>query len=186
MTQESTNENVPKEKEWKLDESSFWWLSLPVFQNPGNILLLSSIPFCIGGYIGYKKPTEKLERLVGKKIDGKEMESLPELRRLGLQSAGRALRLATLGTIGSFGMLGAAAFYASGYETLEEAIDHTRRWSSHYRASFESWLNMEDRPSTTHPEVVATKHMSEEQQLNYIYENYIKEPEDETPQSSDG
>jgi hypothetical protein len=43
--------------------------------------------------------------------------------------------------------------------------------------SFQGWLNMEaDRPSRNHPEVVATRHMTEDEELNYIYEKYIKEP----------
>ena len=42
---------------------------------------------------------------------------------------------------------------------------------------------MEDRPSKTHPEVLATKHMNEEEELNYIYDKYIKEPEEAATQS---
>jgi hypothetical protein len=187
MSKENTNANPPtKENEWKLEESSLWWLSLPVFQNPGNVLLLSSIPFCIGGYIGYKKPSEKLDQLAGVKADGKEMESLAEARRVGIQTAGRALRLGTLGSMGSCGMIGAALFYASGYQSVEEATSHARIWAPYYRESFEKWLNMEDRPSKTHPEVVATKHMTEEQEMNYIYENYIKEPEENTTNNKQG
>lgn len=68
-------------------------------------------------------------------------------------------------------------FYAAGYQSVEEAMDKTRIWASHSYRSFESWLNMEDRPSKTHPEVIATKHMNEEEELNYIYEKYIKEEE---------
>jgi hypothetical protein len=98
---------------WKLEESSLWWLSLDVFQHPGNVLLMSSIPFVAGAFFGYKKPTEKLEELAGgrkrkkKKTDKVDVAALAEHRRLGLQTASRALRLATLGAVGSFGMLGA-------------------------------------------------------------------------------
>jgi hypothetical protein len=187
MSKENTDSTPPtKEKEWKLEESSIWWLSLPVFQNPGNVLLFSSIPFCVGCYMGYKKPTDKLDKLAGVKVDGKEMESLAEARRVGIQTAGRALRLGTLGIIGSYGMIGAAIFYASGYQTLEEAMSDTRIWASSQRASFEKWLNMEDRPSNTHPEVLAMKHMTEEQEMNYIYEQYIKEPEENTTNNQQG
>jgi hypothetical protein len=83
-------------------------------------------------------------------------------------------------------MIGAALFYASGYQSVEEALSHTRIWASYYRESFEKWLAMEDRPSKTHPEVVATKHMTEEQEMNYIYENYIKEPEENTTNNQQG
>ncbi len=37
---------------------------------------------------------------------------------------------------------------------------------------------MEDRPSKTHPEVIATKHMDEDEEMNYLYEHYIREPEE--------
>jgi hypothetical protein len=46
------------------------------------------------------------------------------------------------------------------------------------REGFENWIALEDRPSKTHPEVVAMKHMNEDEQLNYIYETYIQEPEE--------
>ena len=35
---------------------------------------------------------------------------------------------------------------------------------------------MENRPSKTHPEVVATQHMTEDEEMNYLYDKYIKEP----------
>ena len=102
---------------WKLEESSLWWLSLDIWKNPGNVLLISSIPFCAGAYLGYKKPSKRLEQLAGKgdsnggSVD-KQFGSLNDRRRLGLQTAARALRLATLGTVGVFGMLGAGkSFY---------------------------------------------------------------------------
>ena len=40
-------------------------------------------------------------------------------------------------------------------------------------------MGFEDRPSNTHPEVLATKHMNEDEVLNYVYETYIKEPDEE-------
>ena len=38
-------------------------------------------------------------------------------------------------------------------------------------------MGFQDRPSNTHPEVLATNHMSEDEVLNYVYEKYIKEEE---------
>ena len=35
---------------------------------------------------------------------------------------------------------------------------------------------MENRPSKTHPEVIATQHMTEDEEMNYLYDKYIKEP----------
>ena len=70
------------------------------------------------------------------------------------------------------------AFYASGYTSVDEAVSATKIWASSWRERFENWLGMEDRPSKTHPEVLATKHMNEEEELKYIYDKYIKEPEE--------
>jgi hypothetical protein len=58
-------------------------------------------------------------------------------------------------------------------------VERTTIWASAWRKGFEDWLSMEDRPSKTHPEVIAIKHMTEDEEMAYIYENYIKEPEDE-------
>jgi hypothetical protein len=104
---------TPDKKEWKLDESSLWWLSLGVFQNPGNVLLISSIPFCAGAYLGYRQPTEKMEKLVGSfgtetSDASKEFGSDAERRLLGVRTAGRALRLGTLSSVGTFGILSAS------------------------------------------------------------------------------
>jgi hypothetical protein len=109
----SSSTTASDKKEWKLDESSLWWLSLGVFQNPGNVLLLSSIPFCAGAYLGYIKPTEKMEKLVGSfdtenSKAAKEFGSDAERRLLGVRTAGRALQLGTLGSVGTFGLLSAS------------------------------------------------------------------------------
>jgi hypothetical protein len=100
-------------KEWKLDESSLWWLSLGVFQNPGNVLLISSVPFCVGAYFGYRKPTEKMEKLVGSfgtenSEEAQKFGTEAERRLLGIRTAGRALRLGTLGSVGTMGILSAS------------------------------------------------------------------------------
>ena len=111
--EESTLSTVSEKKEWKLDESSLWWLSLGVFQNPGNVLLISSIPFLAGAYVGYRKPTEKMEKLVGSfgvenSEAAKEFGTDAERRLLGVRTAGRALQLGTLSSVGAFGILSAS------------------------------------------------------------------------------
>jgi hypothetical protein len=108
---------------WTLENSSLWWLGLDVFQNPANILLMSSIPFCVGAYYGYARPGNNLEEWVsdlpkeshskpmstaGNRISRMAMEKEAEImaaRQLGVQVAARAFGIATLGTIGSFGVL---------------------------------------------------------------------------------
>ena len=121
-------------KEWKLEESSLWWLGLDIWKHPGNVLLISSIPFCAGAYFGYKKPSEKLQKLAG--ADGskantqldKEFGSLNDRRRLGVKAAARALRLATLGTVGTFGVLGAGMWYLRWVPTIR------RTWGAYLSA----------------------------------------------------
>jgi len=70
-------------------------------------------------------------------------------------------------------------FTVCGYNSVDEALDRLRIGATSAREGFEKWLDLKDRPSTTHPEVLATRHMTEEEEMDYIYENYIKEPEDE-------
>jgi hypothetical protein len=78
-------------------------------------------------------------------------------------------------------------FYASGYDTMDEFVHGTTIWASGLRQSFEDWIGFEDRASNTHPEVLATKHMSEDEVLNYVYDNYVKEPEENaTSEVDDG
>jgi hypothetical protein len=112
MDASSSSASDKKETTWKLEESSLWWLSLDFFKHPGNVLLLTSVPFCAGAYLGYRKPTEKLDALVGAGKNAvtqleKEFGTVEDRRRVGLQTAARAFRLATLGAVGSFGMLSA-------------------------------------------------------------------------------
>lgn len=130
---DSTTANRPPSdkpaEEWKLENSSLWWLSLDLFQNPGNVLLMTSVPFCMGAYYGYLQPPEKLEEWVGdaptenkssspgsttssttNRVARRALERETEIlaaRQMGLQIASRAFGLATLGTVGSFGLLGA-------------------------------------------------------------------------------
>lgn len=112
--------------EFQLENSSLWWLTLDFFQHPGNVLLMSSFPLCIGAYYGYKQPGANLEEWVGdvpteskssagrsNRVAQKAMQREAEImasRQLGLQVASRALGVATIGTIGIFGILGAGAF----------------------------------------------------------------------------
>lgn len=141
-------------REWKLEESSLWWLSLDFFQHPGNILFLTSIPFCMGAYYGYAQPADRLEQWVGddphnnphhstssqttsrnnntstKKAafattsadaaTTRALQRESEIfanRQMGVRLAARALGLATLGTIGTFGVLGAGTLSHRRYMT---------------------------------------------------------------------
>lgn len=188
---------------------------------------MSSVPLFMGAYYGYLQPAEKLEEWVGddpaennKKSSSQSssatnraarraLERETEIlgaRQMGLQLASRALGLATLGTMGSFGLIGAGkhfcsfklsqtgmkgishfasvhvhisvvGFYLSGCRSIGEAMSTTREWASSRTQSFEDWMGMDDRESKTHPEVVATKNMTEEEEVNYVYDRLMKEIE---------
>lgn len=101
---EQKPETTSSSSSWNFDDSSLpSWFSY--FQNPGTILLFSSIPFCIGGYVGYRMPSKKLEELAG--VKDAEPTTTFDKRKLGVKYAARALRLATFSTVGSVGILGA-------------------------------------------------------------------------------
>ncbi|KAL3945550.1 MAG: hypothetical protein SGBAC_000374 [Bacillariaceae sp.] len=132
------------------------------------------MPVVGGAYVGYKKPTKKLQNLVDAKVDA---ETIAGRRQLGVHTAARALRVATIGTVTTFGVVGAIGFLASGYSSFDALVSDTRAWGSRNRQSFEDWLGIEDIPSKTDPEAIATKNMTEEEEMNYIYERHLKDAE---------
>ena len=154
--------------------------------NPGSTLLLTSVPFFAGAYFGYRIPIERLEGLAqeGTSEMGTGTPTKPAdqqaIKAVAARTASRALRIATLGTVGTFGLFGAFGFYLSGYETLQDAVAGTKKWASSWGASLESLLGGDKAVSKTHPEVLATKHMKEEEELRYIYDKFIKGGENET------
>jgi len=54
-------------------------------------------------------------------------------------------------------------------------MDRTHRWASKQTESFDDWVGFDTRESKTHPEVLATKNMTEEQEINYVYERLMRE-----------
>lgn len=204
----ATSEASVSASTWKLEESSLWWLSFfwdpgkstGWLSNPGNVLMLTSVPFFAGAYFGYRMPTEQLEDLIQGSVGGtgnadgvdsskvRAVESSGKrpkasikavdqdaVRAVAAQTASKALRIATLGMVGTFGLLGAMGFYMSGYKSLGEAVGGTTRWASSWGKSMELAMGGDQAVSKTHPEVLATKHMKEEEELSYIYDKYIKE-----------
>ena len=49
--------------------------------------------------------------------------------------------------------------------------------------SFETFLGIDESPqkSTMQNDKIATRNMTEDEELNYVYEKYIKEPDDNVP-----
>ena len=70
-------------------------------------------------------------------------------------------------------------FYLSGSQSVDEAMSSTQQWASKQMQSFEDWMGMDDRASKTHPDVIATRNMTEEEEVNYIYDRLMKEIESE-------
>eukprot|EP00934_Nitzschia_sp_Nitz4_P004864 Nitzschia sp. Nitz4//scaffold42_size132992//65147//65943//NITZ4_003396-RA/size132992-augustus-gene-0.104-mRNA-1//1//CDS//3329551709//4854//frame0 len=182
-----------------------WKPTIDFLQQPGTALLMAGLPLGVGAYVGFAQHGDKLEEWVGDEpakqptakgktvpsttqqpkvpnlnVGGKviEAESMAA-RELGVSMAARALGVATLGTFGFFGLIGAAGFYLAGYRSVPEAWNGTRAWASGHRSSFENWLGMDDRESLTHPDVVATKAMSEEEEWNYVYDKLMNEVQED-------
>lgn len=184
--------NPPSASRWNLEEKSEWlgWLN-----NPANILMVTSVPFFAGAYFGYRMPTEQLEELIqgsvggtskdsqvsskAKTASGKQISSeavdKDAIRRVAARTASKAFRIATLGTVGTFGILGAVSFYLSGYKSLKEAVEGTTKWASSWGKAIEHAMGGDTAVSKTHPDVLATKNMDGSGELNYVYDKYIKE-----------
>ena len=116
--------------------SSLEWLpeAMDFFQTPSTVLLVSSIPLCLGAYYGFRQPGENLEKWVGdvptttgnnyngggdsttqrniarnglaQRAMQKEAENWAA-RQLGFQMASKALGVATFVNLGAFSLLGA-------------------------------------------------------------------------------
>lgn len=94
-------------------------------------------------------------------------------RAVGSAIASRALRVATAGSIGIFGMTSALIFYASGCTTLNQAVSSTRQWAHSGRRRFDSRFGIQGRVDKDHPEVLLAENMTEEEELEYISKRYL-------------
>jgi hypothetical protein len=189
--------------------------------HPGNVLLLTSIPFFAGAFMGYKVPLKSMEEWASTSSSSPneasgasnktnshatrssameknlssaaaarsaisdatlpplEEMSADEARAMASRMAIRAFRIATLGTVATFALVGAVGFYASGYQTLDEAVQGTRRRASSWSRSWQEYFGISSKSSEermqNHPDVQATRGMTEEQQMQYFYEKYMAE-----------
>ena len=107
---EADDSSSRRRQDWSLDNSSFWWLAE---LSPTAVLLGSSVPLLGGAFLGFRKAqTLKLvkedESASGSSAATKSSNlSQVERRQLGIRTAARALRIATLTSVGTFGMIGA-------------------------------------------------------------------------------
>jgi hypothetical protein len=177
--------------ERNMDDASPWrFTTFSEWQHPAAVLTLVSMPFCAGAYIGYKIPISKFEELVGPEpplsqsipqgpsvTAGRTVESGiadVDTRKLATRVALKALRVATLGTVGTFGLVGAIWFAANGYRSFDEAMCDTKSKASAWRESIEDFFGADIAMSKTHPEVLATRNMTEDEELQYLYRKYFK------------
>lgn len=194
-------------------EASLWWLNLEIFNSPGKVLLLASAPILGGAYFGYKIPASTIENLAGMRdtttgpaitassSSTSSSSTLPQTltyadldaqtraqrRALGVATARQAFRVATLGTIGAFSVFGGLFCFARGYGSLQEAHVELRGWGRSIHSTLERWMGGDTAPSKSHPDAVATRGMTGDEEWQYVYDKYIRaaaEEEMERPASS--
>jgi hypothetical protein len=160
------------------------WPSFHV--HPGHVLLFTSLPICYGAFRDYNKSIEDLacdilKRQTGGrvKIDNLLAAEANVRRAVGAGIASRALSVATRGSIGIFAFSGAMIFYASGCSTINEAAQATRESAQSGRRKFYSYLGVKDPFGEDHPDYIATRGMTEEQELDYISKTYFSYSETE-------
>jgi hypothetical protein len=152
--------------------------SLVSLLHPGHCLLASSILCFYGSHRRYRASLDDVVyRVLQKTSAGSAWEtSKAEVgvrRAVGTAVAVRALSVATMGSLGTFGLFGALAFYASGYKTVEEAVRGTTEWAQSGRRRMESMLGVESRVDMDDPEIRKLTEMTEDEQLNYISKKYF-------------
>lgn len=90
--------------------------------------------------------------------------------------AARALLIGSMLSVGGVGILSAALFYASGYESVDEAVTSLREWGPKKRREMERLMGLpEGGVSASHPDIIATKGMSEDDELDYVKRKYMAE-----------
>jgi type II secretory pathway pseudopilin PulG len=112
---------------------------------------------------------------------------------MGISVASRALRVATTGMVGLFTISIGMIFYSTQTSSVTQAIQtiqqssrqYYRRWDDYIRTLFHQSTNHND-PNTKlqhrqqrydehHPEYQKIQTMTEEEELEYIYQTYIVE-----------
>jgi len=174
-------ENAPAQSALNLPDLSFVNDSLSAITSwihPGHFFLATSLPFCWSAYRGYQTPL--LDRVVQNVLKGQNVrpEDLAKAqdtvrKAVGSAVASRALRVATYASVGSFGILTAGLFYWSGCNSVEEAVASTRQWAHNGRRRVDSFFGIENRVDKDHPEYLLMQSMSEEEELEFVANNYL-------------
>lgn len=107
-------------------------------------------------------------------------------KALGSAVASRALRIATAGSVGAFGLAASGLFFLSGCQSLEQAVEATRNWAHDKRRSVDRVLLSDGvRIDRDHPEVRAVANMTQEEEMEYIAKTYLPDEDWEQQQEED-
>ena len=142
---------------------------------PGNVLFVSSFPFCYRAYRDYHTYTQ---RMVQTRIAANGSTAVPD-NKLGMMVASRALGIATRGSVGLFALTGSFFFFLNGWSSLADAVQATQQWAQSRRQRLITVLGLPDNNNSDHPDLVATKHMTDEQALDYLSKKYFVSQEEE-------
>mmetsp|Transcript_11982 Transcript_11982/g.26649 ORF Transcript_11982/g.26649 Transcript_11982/m.26649 type:complete len:246 (-) Transcript_11982:1549-2286(-) len=128
-----------------------------------------------------QEPATRSSKRVSTAAAAGEMTASRAVGGLGVNPVGpvlaaRALIIGSMLSIGGVGLMSAAIFYSSGYETVDEAVRSLREWGPRKRREWERFVGLpEGGQSASHPDVIATKGMSEDEELEYVKRKYLHE-----------
>lgn len=111
-------------------------------------------------------------------------ETRAQRQALAVGTARRAFRFATIGTVGVFGLAGSIWFYViQGYRSLDDATSAWTRLGKRIQTNLESFMGGDTAPSRRHPDMIATRNMTEDQEMKFLYDKYIREAAEEGGES---
>ena len=111
-------------------------------------------------------------------------------RSIGVAVASRALRVATMGMVGIFSISIGLLFYTTGTNSVTQVVrtiqessqKHCQFWEQYIRTTFQSSSSSSHNTNTPpprynqhHPEYQRIQQMSEDEELEYIYQMYLQE-----------
>ena len=150
MTQQSGNDQVANYEESKTQQHHQQsWVT------PGSVLLVSSLPLCIGGYVGYRRALHestvpetkgvfggsKGNSILGQIIHPEPPTGTASKKPLQSASANiksvvpppilaaRALVLGSLLSVGATSLLVSGIFYSSGCRSMDDLMSTWRSWA---------------------------------------------------------
>jgi hypothetical protein len=173
------------------------WLQHRVWNqiHPGHASVLLSLPFCYHAYHGYQQSLESMVQSVLAKhriVHSAALQDMSQLedsvrRSIASAVATRALKVATMGCLGGFGLAVGAAFYITQTSSLHDMLGTLRHWAHRHRSQWDVFLLSSSSPriDERHPESQMVQTMTEEEELDYIHKTYFPQNEDWGLQSED-